>query len=196
MPTFTAYPDQDGMVTGTSSIDTASTNIINGHSSASRDGFFRWASVTIAAGSTISSAVLSTYVYSGSGSGTLSLTIGMEDADNPATPTTASDANGRVLTTSTASFSGSRPSTGAYYNWPDFAGSVQEVIDRGGWTSGNAMLLFSRNNGSTTSNFTRYYSIEQTGTDNDPYITINYTEPANPARPFLRRRTRTFRRAF
>lgn len=196
MTTFTAYPNADAAHTSSGSWSTTGTSILNGFSSLSRQAVFGFSNVTIANAATISSAVFDTYISSGGGSGTLALRLTMEDADNPAFPTSVTDSNGRTLTTATADFSGSRPSSGSYYTWPDFTSVVQEVVDRAGWASGNAMNLFIRDNGSSSGTYTQYYSIDQTGTSMDPYITINYTEPANPARPFLRRRTRTFRRAF
>lgn len=197
MATFTAYPTADAMWVS-STWDSAGTNILNGNSAGARNAVFGFANVTVPKNATISSAILNTNIYSGSGTGTLALRFCLEDADNPAFPTSAADANGRTLTTAYADYSAARPASGTgSYDWPDFAASVQEVVDRSGWASGNYMNVFSKDNGSSAGTATRYYSVDQTGTSQDPYITINYTDPpAAGALPFLRRRTRTFQRSF
>lgn len=191
MPTFTAYPNRDAYYTS-STLNTDPGQFVAGNAGAPNHYVARFTNVTIAKNSTISNATLT--LSMNSGSGTTKLTIGMEAADNPAYPSSASDAGGRTLTASTAAYD--RAYSGGSYTTASFAGSVQEVVDRSGWASGNAMQLFARDNASSSWNYIQPYGVAAMGTSSDPYITINYTEPAKPARPFLRRRTRTFQRSF
>lgn len=191
MPTFTAYPNRDGYYTS-STLNNDPGQWVGGNAGAPNNYVARFTNVTIAKNATISSATATIDIASGSG--TTKLTIGLEAADNPAYPSSAADAGGRTLTSSTAAYN--RAYSGGSYTTNSWAGSAQEVVDRSGWASGNAMQLFMRDNASAAWNYIQPYGVAAAGTANDPYITINYTEPAKPARPFLRRRTRTFRRAF
>lgn len=190
MPTFAAYPNADGYWRSTGTFDTGGTDFIAGYTGASTYGaFFRFTNVTIAKNSTISAATMN--FTTSNGAGTPDIRIAMEAADNPAFPTSKTDAEGRTITSSYGTYSTLWPGAGRRTT-PDFSGSVQEVVDRSGWASGQAMQEHWRDFKATGSNFVQGRCIERTGTTDDPYISITYTAPAK-AQPVFRRRTRTFK---
>jgi len=190
MPTFNAYPNADGYWRSGGTFNTTGTAWVAGYTGTLAYGaFFRFTNVTIAKNSTISAATMdfTTTV----GAGTPDIRMAMEAADNPAFPTTKADAEGRTITSSYGTYATAWPGAGRRTS-ADFAGSVQEVVDRSGWASGQAMQHHWRDNKATGSNYIQGYTIEWAGTTNDPYLSITYTEPAK-AQPVFRRRTRTFK---
>ncbi|MAT69753.1 MAG: hypothetical protein CMJ58_09535 [Planctomycetaceae bacterium] len=103
----------------------------------------RFQNVTIPAGATITSATLQLYSY---GSGTASFSVNMyaQDADTTSTFTTTTyELSNRPRTTATTAWTtGSTSYTdGQSFTSPNFASSIQEVVDRAGWTSGNALTV-------------------------------------------------------
>lgn len=188
MPTFNAYPNADGYWSGSGTFNTTGTDFVAGYTGTNFGAFFRLTGVTIASGSTITAA---TQDYTkNSGAGTPDIRIACEAADNATFPSSKADAEGRTITSSYANIT-SLPADGRRTT-PDFSASVQEVIDRGGWASGNAIQVHWRDNKATGSNFIQGRCIERTGTADDPYFSITYTAPAK-AQPVFRRRTRTFK---
>lgn len=106
---------------------------------------FRFTGVTIAGGSTINTAVLSVYVYN-SGFDEPLHTFYAEDSDNAAAFTnTANDISGRARTSASVVWSntnlGATGFSPFFFSPPDVSALVQEVVDRGGWASGNALVI-------------------------------------------------------
>lgn len=196
MATFTAYPNADGYYDSSASLTNGSSQWIAGNAFFGYSYVARFTNVTIAKNSTISDATF-TFWYN-SGGGTPAIRLALEAADNPSYPSSRADAAGRTITTNywdysrawNASFSSTSYTTGSWH------ASAQEVVDRAGWASGQAWQLFFRDNSSPSYAYVQCYGIAETGTSMDPSISVTYTEPAKPAHPFLRRRTRTFQRSF
>jgi hypothetical protein len=66
-----------------------------------------------------------------------------EDADNPATFSTYADFIARVRTTANVSWINSAASYPPdYYTSPDISSIIQEIVNRGGWASGNHIAIF------------------------------------------------------
>lgn len=107
------------------------------------NGWFRTPNVTIASGASISSCTLTGDKLTSAG--TAELTLRFEKAANPTYPTSGTDYDGRTLTT--ASVNDTDSGTGAYTS-PNLATPAQEVIDQGGWSSGNAQILYVKDNNS------------------------------------------------
>jgi PKD repeat protein len=114
----------------------------------------RWAGITIPKGATISNAYIQ-FTSSTSTSGTVSLSVAGQAADNAAT-----------FTTSTSSIS-TRTKTGATVAWvpsnawssgqagtdqrtPDLTAIIQEIVNRTNWASGNALALIISGTGTRT----------------------------------------------
>lgn len=98
---------------------------------------WRFQNVTIAQGQVLTSAIFEGYVYDATYDDVYG-NFHCEDVDNATQFTTgASDISGRTLTTAYTGVG----ATGVGVGWyaVDITTAAQEVIDRGGWASGNAM---------------------------------------------------------
>ncbi len=139
----------------------------------------RFQNITIPAGSTINSAVFQGNVVSTSLDDP-DILIYCQDHDN-ATAFAAGSAgiSGRTLTTANTPWSATNIGAG-YQTSPDFAAAVQEVIDRGGWASGNALALILKGN-SSSSNF-RLVAYDDGGGSYTNLI-IDYTAPGSNSQP-------------
>lgn len=106
------------------------------------EAWFRFTSVTIPKNSTISAATLTVYA-SVSGSGTVVNNIYGEAADNSAVITVDDTIGSRSFGTVGAnSWNMSNPAAGGDpIISSDIADVIQQVVNRSGWASGNALLL-------------------------------------------------------
>jgi len=107
------------------------------------NGWFRTPNVTISGDATISNLTLTGDKLTSAG--TAELIFKFVKEANPTYPTSGTDYDGRTLTT--ASVIDSESGTGAYTS-PNLATPGQEIIDQGGWSSGNAQMLFVKDNNS------------------------------------------------
>jgi hypothetical protein len=103
-------------------------------------GYFRFLNVTVPKNATILSAKL-TFVETSSPGVSSNLTIAAIDEDDTATFSTAADADGRPVTTAQTNWSPGAMETGTEYDTPDLTDEVQEIVNREGWASGNAMAF-------------------------------------------------------
>lgn len=107
------------------------------------NSFIRFSSVTIPRGSIITDAYMSVYVAGYDNIQTVKHSdIYFEDADNPSAVISDVDGNSRVKTTNYRlmhTYAGL-----GWYPWDTLTPIIQEVVDRPGWSSGNAMqaLIF------------------------------------------------------
>lgn len=131
----------------------------------------RFEGVTIPQGSTINSATLKGYLSSfGITDGTLRTKVYGIDEDNTATMT--SDPTGRTKTTAAVDWdeaSKTDPITS-----PDISTIVQEIVDRAGWSSGNAMGFLIPDDGSDSGPNSNYYSYDGDSTK-DFELTVDWT---------------------
>lgn len=103
------------------------------------NGGFRFTNVTIPQGETITAAYLTVQPISTSADDA-NVDILAEDVDNAVDFSTNADVTSRVRTT--ASVAWVQDSLGAAdVNSPEIKTVIQEVIDRPGWASGNAMVI-------------------------------------------------------
>jgi len=122
---------------------------------------FRFQNVTIPAGATVTSATLEVFSNS-NGTTSFSADLTAEDHDDPPTFTTSNgNISSRTLTTAQTLWStGSVTySVGDSIVSPNFASSIQEVIDRGGWSSGNALVVITTPNSGDKGIFKRSGSL-------------------------------------
>jgi len=113
--------------------------------------FARFTSVTIPAGATIVSAIIRFVAQESSSGTTCNVNVHFEDADNAAAISSGSDLNGRPRTSAVGWNSLPVWTINNSYDTPPLAAILQDVIDRGGWASGNAITVHIRDNGSSTS---------------------------------------------
>lgn len=130
----------------------------------------RFTSVTIPNGATISSATIDVNVLNNSGITKLISKCGA--ADNAAMPASYSDANTAAKTTGTTSTVSFANNSG--YNSVTITAEVQAVVNRAGWASGNAMVVYFMDNTSTAGNYTQVKTFEDGGAT-APRLTITYT---------------------
>ena len=142
----------------------------------------RFTNISVPADATITNAYITFRAVApdapNTNSGATSLTIEGQAADNPATfPTTAYDITNRPRTAASVGWSPAAWTTGNDYNTPDLSAIVQELVDRGGWTSGNSMVFIVTGTGSRASE-----SWDDPGS-NPAQLTIEYTAGNMPANP-------------
>ncbi len=103
----------------------------------------RFQNVTIAPGTTIDSAFIR-FRAKDSDAMTMNLTVYGEDVSNASTFAESSyNVTGRTWTSASTAWNNVEAwSSGSYYNTPDLKTIVQEIVDRGDWSSGNAMAFF------------------------------------------------------
>ncbi len=81
---------------------------------------------------------------------TVSVIYEAEDIDDsPVFTTTPYDFSNRTMTTAKVAITLPDWTLNTWEDGPDIKGLVQEVVSRAGWTSGNAMSIFIRDDGST-----------------------------------------------
>ena len=102
----------------------------------------RFNGITVPAGATITNAYVE-FETDATDSGVCNLTIYGEDADNAAAFTTvANDVSDRTKTSATQAWSPPDWTTvDEKHQTPDISAIIQEIVDRGGWASGNSMVI-------------------------------------------------------
>lgn len=160
------------------SVDLTATTYLVGDSSTQYQLVgFRFVNATVPQGAAIRRAVIRLYFSTISTSGINAPRVAAEDADNSAVFTTdASSISSRTLT-SQEPYSYSRIHDNPANNYYEFdvTTSVQTVINRVGWSSGNALTIVI-NRGTNTSEYT-VHTKENTGSD-DPQLSIVYDDSA------------------
>jgi hypothetical protein len=111
-------------------------------------GFFRFNSVSIPDGATITSAKLQ-FKSNETLSGSCSLIVHFEDADDPTAPTSVSDNEGRALTSGVSWNSVASWTNGTWYDSPELKTILQAVIDRAGYVENKAITAHVLDNGGT-----------------------------------------------
>jgi hypothetical protein len=107
---------------------------------ASRAGF-RFQNVTIPQATVITEAIFS--IYAASVSGGINGNLYGEAADNPAAFSSGSNITGRSITTATTLWATATFPSGQF-NSTDITSAIQEVLNRAGFASGNALVVLWR----------------------------------------------------
>ena len=114
-----------------------------GSNSYKQGGGMRFTNITVPKGSTITSAYLTFTARASRSATTVNSKIHGEDADNPGQFSDLADYEGRTRTTAVVNWDDIAAWTlDSEYNSPDISSIIQEIIDRAGWASGNAMVIF------------------------------------------------------
>lgn len=146
----------------------------------------RFPNVTIPAGATIDSAIITFTANGSNGTGILTKQ-GFEDVDDAGQIANLGDFNTRKASLSTPvdwDFS-TVWVTNTEYSTPELDGSLQGVIDRPGWASGQALNCFHIDDGTTpgSSNWRSGYSYNGSTTQ-AVKLDIDYTDGAEFVGPF------------
>lgn len=178
MTTFSAQvaasSDDADQAAGTVDL-TASTMNAN---SASQYIGLRFLNVTIPNAATINSASISLNFTSASYDDP-DVTIYAEATDDSTTFTTgSSNISGRTSTSATVTWTATGIGTGTKTS-PDIKTVIQEIVNRGGWTSGNDINIIIKGNGGSSAFRIRSYDA---GSDY-PQINIDYTAGGGSTQP-------------
>ena len=106
-----------------------------------RKAYFRFQNINIAQGTTIQSAFFKAiYQYGGGPSSTVLKFVGT-DVDNVSAPSSASDGNTSLHTSAIVEWTNPTAHSTNYQTSPDIKTIIQEVVDRSGWSAGNAIMI-------------------------------------------------------
>ena len=167
----------DGHFTGTTWYSSGAFISVGDFEGGVRSLFARFTNVPIAKGARINSAKIQ-YLSNAANTGTDCITkIYFNDEDNASAPTSVATYNGKSVTTEYVDWTISAWDDDTWYDSPDIKAVVQEVIDRASWSSGNAMMLLHKNNGSATNARRSMYAYDQTGNVSGAKLVIDYTYP-------------------
>lgn len=137
---------------------------------------FRFLNLPFASAVTVLSATLSVYVPNTSGDSPNLRIYGHKVADSGTFTSTANDLSGRALTTAYTTWSGTNLGGARRYEL-DVTAVVQEVLNQGGWASGNALSLIMVDQGGLTGE-----GLNMRTWDHDPTLAARLTvvveEPA------------------
>lgn len=139
----------------------------------------RFLNITIPQGATIDNAKL-TVVGSADSSGTPKSRISAEDVDDAAEiadNSVAFDARWAARTSARVDWDGGSIGSGEAVDSPDIAAVIQEIIDRPGWASGHAILIFFDDfeDRSTHGNHRYRPSLQEHLSNAAPKLTINWS---------------------
>lgn len=107
-------------------------------------------------GATITSAVIDFVAGANSSATNAVIAIAAEDADNPTAPVSQADFAGRARTTAVTAWLPGAWTAGTPVQSPDISTVIQEVVDRPGFVSGNAIQIFLDDNGSSSAASRRF----------------------------------------
>ena len=169
--------------------DTATTIRVTSNSNSSNQfhGACRWDNVTVPAGATIDTAYIEMYVDT-TGADDPNFTLYGNDEDDPGAIT---DILGLTQTTASASYVTTGTGAGWYGSGVEIKTIIQDIIDRAGWASGNAIVLIMWANSDTTENFI-FQSYDGTPS-NAAKLHIEYTAAATGSM-VPKRRTKVYTR--
>lgn len=148
------------------------------------NGSFRFTGVTIPAGATITSAKITftTNSYGGPTNQLYLKIIGVDEDDTAEYVTSPIDtARTRTHTTASVDWDPNITFTTQYqtYDTADFTSVVQEIIDRGGWASGNDLGIYIYDDGTALDKTVGFYSYSS-DSSRAPLLTVTY-ETASPS---------------
>jgi hypothetical protein len=137
--------------------------------------FLRFESVNIPQGATITSAKLHMRCETSVSAGTGSADIYCCDADDQAAVANSDEAafDALPLTTEKTNWPAASFLAGTWYDSPDIAAAVQEVVDRVGWASGNHLAVVIKD--IDTSNAKRFHSRDSTSGTYKPELIITWS---------------------
>ncbi len=156
--------DKDDGSSFTSSGTTA--DVISSTTSSTRsDAGFRFQNVTIPQGATISAATIQVWLNNGTKNNNVLAHLFCEAVDNSVDFTTTAHVSSRSRTSASAAWSATGLSPAGLITSPDISAAVQEVINRAGWASGNALTVLLCGDNSATSRTLRITTYDGASAD-------------------------------
>lgn len=180
--TITASPLQsadDGYanVSGTS-ISNGGNFLYTGSNPTSFSSYIRFPNIQLPADAGIVRAYITFTAANAQAGVTINSDISADDADNSAQIASYADYAGRTDTTAVVSWSPGAWVQGTTYESPDIKSVIQEIVDRAGWASGNAIQIFWKNAGSSNGAYRQPASFDN-ATYDEAVLTIEYISEAS-----------------
>lgn len=123
------------------------------------DSFYRFLNVTVPQGATIVAAYLEVIASSSAALANVLTNIYADDTDDAVAPVGRVAHANKVRTTAFTAWDGPAAWVlGTTYQSPDIAAVIQEIVDRAGWKSGNALQVLWDDDGSPSSTHVRSYN--------------------------------------
>lgn len=142
----------------------------------------RFLNVTIPQGSTINTAYFTRTAHESRAETVVNAKIRGEDSDDAVTFSDYTNYDGRTRTTAVITWADiAAQIAGSEYNSPEIKTIIQEIIDRGGWASGNALVIFwDDHDGLSDAEDSHYRDCKSYDLDTAkaPKLHIEYTPPA------------------
>lgn len=148
---YPAVSGDDGHWLGTGQFYGGNIQMYLGRSTTSYYGFVRCPNVTIPQGVTITSAYIRFIAQASDSSTVVNVNIYFNNIDDAIAPTSAAEGNALACTTAVAWDNIGSWSDGNQYNSPSLVSILQSVVNRTGWSSGNAIQVIIKDNGSSPS---------------------------------------------
>ena len=161
------------------------TNIAFGNAyGASYRLFIRFTSVTISKQSTINSAIVSLYALVDLTGTTCNANLYLNNSDNAVAPTSYATAEALSLTSAVSWNAVAAWVKDTWYNSPSLVTPLQTVINRSGWSSGNAIMPVFKDNVSSADARRTAYSYDSSPSY-APKLTVTWTDPPRPRGIFV-----------
>lgn len=177
----------DGFVHSGPGIDTGSAHVQVGRAtSLILHAFVRFPNVDIPQGATIESAFIRITREAQATTGTASnivTKIYFNDVDDATVPTNYPDFNAKAVTTAAVDWDDftNLNQQGAHMDSPDISAVIQEIVDRGGWASGNAMMLLWKDDGTPAAENRVFPASLDSTTEPPIQLVVSYTIPTGGA---------------
>lgn len=166
----------DGYGTAAAFNNTGNTIIFGSYAATSTNAFIRFPHVPLPSGITITSAYLTFTAGATVTATAANVKIYANDVDNAVAPTTYAGLAGLTLTTAATSWSSIASWTdGTEYTSDDITDVIQEVIDRSGWVSNNAIMVVIKDNSSTANAYREAESVPGDEAHTPVKLTVTYT---------------------
>lgn len=113
------------------------------------DTFLRFQNVAIPNSAVITAASIQFQANSSLAGTTVNVNIKGDASDNATAPTTRATHTGKTRTSASVNWQPGGQTAGSNYTTPDISSVIQEIVNRAGWVSGNALQILIDNNGSS-----------------------------------------------
>lgn len=129
------------------------------------DAWFRFQGVAIPLKAKIISATIEFIADGNYGNTACVMKIHANDEDDAAAPVSRASHAGKSRTTAYADWTVTAWTSGQTYTSPEIRALIQEVVDRGGWVSGNDLMILLDDNGSSANALRQAESYDDTPGD-------------------------------
>ena len=148
------------------------------------NSFLRWSNIAIPQGATIISAKITVKCAASTNTGVANINIYGNNVDDATAIPSLAAYNAAAVTTALTNWVITSWTVGTVYDSPDITNVIQEIVNRAGWASGNALQILIKNNGSATSSVKAFTSYNTTPASS-ALLTIDYLSGGNTSNFFF-----------